>query len=396
MGDGQRILLCTDYLPPSDGGVEQVVQELAERLTDRGYEVGVYTLAEPDEDIDLRGRLDVDVYTSRKFDLTETIGLQSAVSPGALVEFGRVLDAHDPDIVHVHNRFFFSTYVALGYAHLADRPLVTTMHLGDIDHIDGVAGSAARALQSVFARLLLQRSDAVICVSDAVAEVADGLGATDPTVVRNAVDIDAFTVAETEFEKRLLYVGRLVRNNGPQDLIEAVPAILDAHPGATVDVVGSGTLRSDLEARADTLGVSESVTFHGFVDDIHAMYERASVFCRPSYSEGLPLTLLESMATYNVPVVTPVAGTQEVITDGETGRFVDPGDPSSIAAAVGDLFENPAAATRMTQAAQTLVEENFTWDERTANVIEVYDAVTRDGATGRMADGDVARSGDRR
>lgn len=394
MPSPQRVLLCTDYLPPSDGGVEQVVQELAERLTTRGYEVGVFTLSDPSEEIALRSNPEIDVYSSRKFDLTDAIGLQSAVSPSSVVEFGHVLNSFDPDIIHVHNRFFFSTYVALVYSQTLDYRLVTTMHLGDIDHIDGVAGTVARTLQSVFARLLLRRSDAVICVSDAVQDVARELGASDPKVVRNAVDIDDFTVDESPFDKRLLYVGRLVRNNGPQDLVEALPAILDAHPDTTVDIVGSGTLRSELEARADSLGVEDSVTFHGFVDDIHQMYERASVFCRPSYSEGLPLTLLESMATYTVPLVTPVAGTKEVITDGETGIFVEPGDPSSIAARVNELLDDPSVVRQMTKDARALVETEFSWEERTGKITDIYDSVTRDTKqTSTIASGDGSTIG---
>lgn len=368
-----RILLCVDHLPPSDGGVEQVVEQLAHRLTDRGHEVGVFTLRGPDENIELCNHSDARVFTSNKIDLTGYIGLQSTVSISALRDFWRAVRQFHPDVVHVHNRFFYTAYVGLLYKYVDGYPLVTTLHLGELEHIDGAGGVAARLFQAAFARRLARASNAVICVSDAVATVARSLGATDPLTVPNAVDLDRFDVKRSEFDKTLLYVGRLVRNNGPDDLVRAVPHIVNEHPDAHVHIVGSGNLEPELTRLVDSLSVSESVTIHGFVDDLLPLYEAADVFCRPSYSEGLPLTLLESMATYSVPVVTPVAGAQEVLSDGETGYFVDVNDPMSIATTINRLFYNPATVNRLADSAREYVERRHSWDQRIEDVIRVYD-----------------------
>lgn len=371
------VLLCTDYLPPSDGGVEHVVDQLARRLTAQGYDVGVFALSAPDTTTDLVGHPDIAVTTARRIDLTDYVGLQSAVSPGAVREFKRALDAYDPDIVHVHNRFFFSSFLGLLYAPAYDYALVTSLHLGSLDHLDGAGGFAADIFQSVFSKRLVRHSDAVICVSDAVAAVASELGA-DPArvhVVRNAVDMEQFDVAPGTFDKTLLYIGRLVSNNGPQDLLQAVPEIVAAHPETTVHVVGSGTLQSTLEADIAALGIEDAVTMHGFVDDITEMYAMADVFCRPSYSEGLPLTLLESMATYTVPVVTPVAGAEEVVSDGTTGCFVDVGAPDTIARTVNSLFDDPDRVATMARAAREHVKANHSWTQRTQKVMNVYEGI---------------------
>jgi len=371
------VLLCTDYLPPSEGGVEHVVDQLARRLAAAGYRVGIFTLTVPDTRIDLARHPDIVVVTVHRFELTAYIGLQSAVAPAAVREFKRALDAYDPDIIHVHNRFFFTSHLGLLYAPVSDYTLVTSLHLGDIDELDGVSGFAANFFQGTFAKQLVRRSDAVICVSEAAATVAADLG-TDPArihVVYNAVNLKQFDVTIGTFDKTLLYIGRLVANNGPQDLLQAIPSILDTHPDATIHLVGSGVLQSTLEGQITDLGVGNAVSMHGFVEDITEMYALADIFCRPSYSEGLPLTLLESMATYTVPVVTPVAGAGEVVNDGKTGYFVDVGDPETIARTVNMLFDNPDRVARTAQAARTYVETTHSWTQRTVEIANVYDDV---------------------
>jgi len=378
MSDSLDVLLCTDYLPPSDGGVEHVVDQLARRLAARGLSVGVFSLAEPGEAIDLSEHPEIELLTARRIDLTDYIGLQSSISPAALRAFKHVLDSYEPDIVHVHNRFFFSSFLGLLYAPVYGYALVTSLHLGSLDHLDGAGSLAASAFQSTFSKQLVGRSDALICVSSAVAEVATDLGG-DPTrlhVLPNAVDCDRFAVQTPEFDKTLLYIGRLVTNNGPQDLVTAIPDILSAHPEATVHMVGSGTLQAELEAEIESRGIDESVTMHGYVEDITALYAEADVFCRPSYSEGLPLTLLESMATDTVPVVTPIAGSAEIVEDGTNGRLVGVGQPKEIASTVTELFDSPDRLTTMASTARSYVNSNHSWEKRTQNVIDVYDMVS--------------------
>ncbi len=368
----RRVLICSDYLPPSDGGVEQVVEKLARHLVEEGFTVGVFTLDDGPRTFSLRQDPGITLYTARGIDLTEVIGLQSMVSVRAFPEFRRVLGEFEPDVVHAHNRFFFTTALAAFSSLPANYHLVTTLHLGGVDMISGLGGTAASAYERTVGRLILRRSEQVICVSRAVEAVARRLGAARTTVVRNAVDVDAFTPSPTT-DPSLLYVGRLVRNNGIQDLLEALPGILDTHPDATVDIVGSGPLEDETDAAIASMG--DGVTRHEFVDDISSMYERASVFCRPSYSEGLPLTLLEAMAAGVPPVVTDVAGVPEVVTDGVNGRLVEPGRPDEIRRAITALFADESGRARVGRRAREYVRENLTWGQRTNKVLAVYGQV---------------------
>jgi glycosyltransferase involved in cell wall biosynthesis len=369
-----RILLCSDYLPPSDGGVEQVVQKLALHLVEEGYEVGIFTLNDGTREFDLQNNPDVSFYTASAIDLTDTVGLQSMFSLSALREFRHVLQAFQPDVVHAHNRFFYTSALAALYSLRAEYKLVTTLHLGDIGMISGVGGAAARTFEQTVSRFVISRSDQVICVSSAAESIARSLSAKRTAVIRNAVDVEEFSPIPAK-EKTLLYIGRLVRNNGIQDLLSALPGVLEAHPDAEVHIVGNGPLEAEVYESIRVTGLSHSVTVYDYVPDISDMYNRASVFCRPSYSEGLPLTMLEAMASGVPPVVTAIAGVPEVVTDRETGVLLEPGRSDKIKAAIVELFDDETLRAELARNAREYVVNNLTWEQRTREVSDVYQSV---------------------
>ncbi|MBX0288792.1 glycosyltransferase family 4 protein [Haloarcula salinisoli] len=369
-----RVLLCSDYLPPSDGGVEQVVEKLAVNLVDQGFEVGVFTLTDQNQTINLENTPGVSFYTSSAIDLTESIGLQSMVSVSALTEFRGVVNDFQPDIVHAHNRFFYTSALAALYSLWSDYELVTTLHLGDIDMISGIGGAAAKTFEQSISRFVISRSSQVIGVSRAVESIGRSLGATDTSVVRNAVDVDAFAPSATT-EKSIMYIGRLVRNNGVQDLLAATPQILEEHPNATLHIVGSGPLEEMVRTTIRSEGMEDSVQLHSYIEDISDAYDMATVFCRPSYSEGLPLTMLEAMSSQVVPVVTDIAGVSEVVTDGKTGILLEPGNIGQLEARITELLSKPAYRETIAAAARDYVVDNLTWEQRTEKVINAYQQV---------------------
>lgn len=371
-----RVLLCADYVPPSDGGVEHVVETLARRLDAMGHEVGVFTLDSGTRPT-LADHDSIELYQADTVDLTNVVGLQSSFSVDALVRFRSILREFEPDLLHVHNRFFFTSYVAgLIYGSRSDLPVVTTLHLGDVGEIGGLGGFAAGVFERTFGRALLARSDQVIAVSESVAEQARTLGVTDDrlTVARNAVEVDEFPYSPPDDDPDVVFVGRLVRNNGPLDFVEAVVPLVDRFPDSRYHVVGTGPLGGAVDDAIADHGLDDVFTRHGFVDDIRSVYDLADVFCRPSYSEGLPLTLLEAMASGVPPVVSEVAGVPEVVTDRETGLLVQPGDVQGVTESLAWLLEEPARMDELSRNARAYAEAELSWDARVEKVLSVYAA----------------------
>ena len=94
---------------------------------------------------------------------------------------------------------------------------------------------------------------------------------------------------------RLIFVGRLIANKGPQHLIEAIPNVVGRFSKAECWIIGDGPLRHDLEQTVREQNLDQNVRFRGERDDVTELLGQCDVFVRPSLSEGLPLAVLEAM-----------------------------------------------------------------------------------------------------
>lgn len=144
---------------------------------------------------------------------------------------------------------------------------------------------------------------------------------------------------------RILTVGRLATTDiykGYDTLIEAMPLVLKAHPGATLRIVGGGDDEPRLHALARDLGVAQAVTFSGTIDDgkLRAEYAACDLFALPSRKEGFGLVFLEAMIHGKPCLGARAGGVPEVINE-HVGALADYGNIPEIAAAVTDLVQHP-------------------------------------------------------
>lgn len=161
--------------------------------------------------------------------------------------------------------------------------------------------------------------------------------------------------------KRLLFVGRMAGVKGVPVLLEAMQSLREHHPDVRLTLVGGGPELAGLEARASDLGVSDLVEFVGYKSqsEVAAYLSQSDVFVLPSFAEGLPVVLMEALAS-RVPVVTTrIAGVAELVEDGVSGYLVPPGDIDSLAARISALLEDPALRRRMGEAGRTRVIGEF-------------------------------------
>lgn len=203
-------------------------------------------------------------------------------------------------------------------------------------------------------------------------------------LVRMAVDSRRFADAtqvrarRSPDEHHVLFVGRLVPEKGPSVLLDAVSALRrdPALEGKriTVRIVGSGPLADVLAAQVAREGLEGMVELVGPLgnEDLPAQYAWADVFCLPSFAEGVPVVLMEALATAATVVTTPVAGIPELVQDGVSGRLVPPGRPDLLAAALRDaaLMSHDDRA-RMGAAGRAHVAAEFSQDLNARRLLEV-------------------------
>ncbi|SEO35161.1 Glycosyltransferase involved in cell wall bisynthesis [Salinihabitans flavidus] len=178
---------------------------------------------------------------------------------------------------------------------------------------------------------------------------------------------------------RACFVGRMVPYKGGDMLLEAAAPLLQAGR-MTLDMVGDGPMLPVLRAQAETLGIAQAVTFHGWLahEDVQDVLSRAHVLSFPSIREFGGGVVLEAMALGMPALIVDYAGPGELVTP-DVGFKVPIGTRAEIVprfrAALEDLSEHPGKAAEAGARARERVAAHFTWPRKAAQVARVYDWV---------------------
>lgn len=172
----------------------------------------------------------------------------------------------------------------------------------------------------------------------------------------------------------ILFIGRLVPEKGEAILVEAAALLTERGHSVSVTIAGDGPSRGEIEHHAERLGVASQMSFPGAVgqDDIHAMYAGASIFCLPSFAEGVPGVLMEAMAMELPVVTTRITGIAELVDDGHSGLLVSPGRSDELADALERLLVDPALRRKMGSHAREKVLREFNTDVSTKLLRELF------------------------
>lgn len=166
------------------------------------------------------------------------------------------------------------------------------------------------------------------------------------------------------FGKRVLFVGRLDAVKGVPLLLEAFAAVGRDHQDARLTVVGDGPARAALEAQAKRLGIDGATVFAGYraQDEVAALLEEADMLVLPSFAEGVPVVLMEAMASRIPVIASQVAGVPELVQQGVSGFVIPAGDLDTLTARLGDLLSDPELCRRMGEAGRATVKAEYDID----------------------------------
>jgi glycosyltransferase involved in cell wall biosynthesis len=279
------------------------------------------------------------------------------------------------DLIHAHG------YKADVYVHLAMRgtgtAVVSTCH-------NWLDDSGLVWMYGVVDRLVLRRYKAVVAVSEEVKRRLIGSGVSPAKVhfIRNGIDLRPFEAAVPSLRDpgaapEILWVGwvgRLSREKGPGIFLRAVANVHVEFPDARFMLVGEGPDRIKIERLIGELGIGDRVQLLGRRADMPAVYASFDVMVSSSLREGLPMAILEGMASGLPWVATSVGDVPTVVRDGETGILVPAEDVERLAVAVGDLLRNAEERARMGGAARRLMVSEFSAERMAREYLRVYRA----------------------
>ena len=254
----------------------------------------------------------------------------------------------------------------------ARRPYIFHLHGGGIDEMYERSTPAERWAM----RLILRRAARVVVLSP---QWMDWLARVCPDA-RGCVLPNPVHVGEPARDGRepatLLFLGRLDRrhNKGVFDLLEALVLVRRSHPDARLIIGGEGEDLARVQSAVGHLGLTQAVQFAGWVTGVEkdALMRRATLLVLASYQEGLPLVLLEALATEMPVIGTRVGGIPYAVRDGVDGVLVPVGSPPALAEAIGRLLRDPAARARMGAEGRQRVLEVFSIPAVGAAVDRLY------------------------
>jgi phosphatidyl-myo-inositol alpha-mannosyltransferase len=367
-----RIGLVCPYAWDVPGGVQAHIRDLAETLIDLDHDVSVLTPVEdphrlPTYAVD-GGRPRAIPYNGSIARLT--LGVKATGRVHSWIRDGAF------DVVHVHEPVAPSLSVLACW--VARGPVVATWH-------SSMERSRALAAGYYLAQTALEKVSARIAVSElARRTLVDHLGG-DAVLIPNGVRLSHFSAGSAESPTagpRFAFLGRIDEpRKGLPILLDAWPRILDAHPDATLVVMGPGDVDAALSGVPDR--VRPSIVTLGRVDDARKARELAAtdVYVAPNtMGESFGIVLLEAMASGAAVLASDLPAFSRVLDGGTAGALFAVGDAGDLARQALRLIDNVEYREELVTMARVRVQ-TFDWSRIARQVLAVYDSVRIPGET---------------
>lgn len=343
------------------GGAERVISTLCNHLVEIGHDATIIMLKGRESEYRLDKRV-------RLVGANLEAGVKNA--PAALNFYRRTVRSEKPDVVVA-----FTLKPNL-MACMAKRWF--GMHVPLV--ISERANPFRRSLYwQIMCNNLFSKADAMVCQSKAISCYYEGRVRSVPTaVIPNPVDETCIAKFPARDRRGcLLSVGRLCDQKRQDLAIRALSLLKSTYPDLRLEICGVGNKESELRGLAARLGIAESVSFCGNVNDVMRVKADSSAFLMTSDYEGFPNVLIEALAS-GIPVVSTDFSpgiAREVVREGENGFVVPAGDEVALADAVNRLFADPLPAESLEKSAR-VVRRMFNIETVVGQWLMLFDQAT--------------------
>ena len=292
-----------------------------------------------------------------------------------------------PDIVHLNtsleSKAFWRDAAYLIVARFLRKKVVYQVHGGELP--EQFFGN--NRLLTAFLRRLLTWPDAVVLLASVEYEAYKAFASSfnHLLVIPNAIDLNEnFDTGEKSYNLSIIklgYIGRLAHNKGAFEAIQALSLLQKAGmENLHLTIAGSGPSEAKLRALVDSLDLNNQIAFTGpvFGEAKNQFWRQTDIFVFPTYHrEGLPYTVLESIASGTPLVTTRVGGIPDVIEEGVHGVFVEQHDPAVVAAAIKSLVDDRERLKSMSAACVTRAHEFYGVDRLARQFSELFKTLMR-------------------
>lgn len=367
---GKILLITTDFLPASGGGICTHSKFIVNSLQELGWDFCV--LSEFYIDV-TQNELDefLKDYPFNIYKLPASPNLKSLLKK--LLLCNKYCKQYKPDIILGTGRH--PAWFAAGVSYFNNIPLVTIGH--------GTEFTQKTSKYDFFInKLAYSKSDILISISNYTREIIykQGLKPKRIEVIYNSADENFFKRFDTEViskfkiqkgiegKKVLLTVGCLSERKGQKLVINAMPELLKKFPDLIYVAVGYPAIIDELKALSIKLGVENQVLLPGMIDNSELLLwlNACDIFTLPSIHnngdyEGYGIAVVEAALCGKPAIVSDSAGLKEAVIDGVTGIIVNENSSDQIADAITNLLNNNDLLTKMSNDAYDYAIKNNSW-----------------------------------
>lgn len=356
-------VLIVGPLPPPMGGIATYVDDLLKSNLNKEYTI-------------------LHLNTTRSLIIKKSLIKNFTLFYINSIKLVYLLLLYKPKIVHIHTSSYLAFWEKsffLIISKLFAKKTILHIHGGGFKDFYQTRGVNVRAL----IRFLLNLSDIVIVLSNTWKEFFVQIVEPDKVnVIYNAVNSNFYNINKTTNQLnsssvQILFAGYLSKDKGIYDILDSVPLLIKKHKNVKFVFAGAEDTPGELEIikkRIIKNNIGNYVSFLGVLPKrgLISLYENSDIFILPSYIEGMPMTILEAMAS-GLPVIsTPVGGISEVIIDGINGFLITPGDYVDLANKITMLVENNELCKTMSVNNRKKIKKDYSWDITSMKISSIY------------------------
>lgn len=359
--------MVTPEFPPKCGGIGYYVFYLSSQLINIGFDIQVMVRGKEEKNY---------VYNGIKIKEMSIHNIPPFNNRDFSYKLEKEIDQDKFDIVHIH-----STSMPKINSHL---PLIVTSHwcikentklfYRPINNMESFYRNIMYLPYCSAEKNLVKNCSQLTVVSESMRDDYLRLYGVSSIVIYNGVSVELFTVnPNIKREAIIIYFGVLKRGKGLLDLLDAIILLNKKDPKYKYFILGNGPLRRKLEAIKEKHNLKNFFLL-GSVNhkELIKILSRSSVFVLPSYYEGLPNTILESMACETPVIASNVKGNNELVKNDFNGCLFERGNAVDLADKIEKLLKSPDLQIQLGKNGRQFVIDNFTWDKVAQKLQNIY------------------------
>jgi len=371
---GLRILFVIDSRFPGLGGAEVQAIRLAQALKSRGIHVEYLApsvIAGEYKDPELDG-IPITLIDYPHIKILGTMVL--------MIKFGYFLVKHrgDFDCIHIHVTRLLAATAGI-VRPLSQIPIVTK--ISGFFEFEGGVLDQRKKLNPINAimRLAMRNIDYVQTISKQTREKLLDAGFREDQIALIPNGIETDTTPQTKPVSEMFtigYCGRFREVKGVHVLLEAFAQSKRERPDMDMRIVlaGSGSYEPELRALIEKNGIVDDVEFLGLIQDTSSFYTDLDLYVQPSFTEGLPNSVIEAMHAAKAVLATDIGGNQDLIEDNVSGHLFPAGDASVLSALLIKCYDDRSDNVRLGRNGRQCIEEQYGMEGVIDQLVEVYSA----------------------